>query len=281
MRFHVGMSGWTFPGWRAGFYPKGLPQKQELAFASRQVTSIEINGTFYRVQKPESFESWYKASPDGFVLSVKAPKFITHIRRLVEVESAVANFFASGLLRLKEKLGPILWQFPPNVMLKDDRFEKFLKFLPKDPAGAARVAKKHSDWMKGRSYLSAAGVPRIRHAMEFRHPSFFNRDFLQMLRAHNVAVVFAHGGDAELFTQEPTADFVYCRMHGEGKGYAKGYPQKTSKAWASALRSISGVQDAFVYFDTENKKYAPCDAQTFLGALEKPAMPRRAASRSR
>lgn len=267
MRFHVGMSGWTFPGWRGGFYPKGLAQKKELEYSSRQVTSIEINGTFYRIQKPESFQSWYEITPDDFVFSLKAPQFITHIRRLKEVETAVANFLASGMFRLKQKLGPILWQFPPSLSLKDDRFEKFIQMLPKDVASAGKLAKKHSDWMKGKTETSTKGVSPIRHAFEFRHPSFFNKDFLQFMQAHGVAIVFAHGGNKDLFVDIPTTDFVYCRMHGEGKDYKKGYPKKTLEKWAIQLKAQPNIQNAYIYFDTEAKQYAPTDAKNLLQIL--------------
>lgn len=122
----IGISGWTFPGWRGSFYPEDLPQRRELEYASRKLNSIEINGTFYSLQKPATFQNWYDQTPNDFLFSVKAPQFITHVLRLKESAEPLANFFASGLLCLKEKLGPVLWQFPPNVMLKDDRFEKFL-----------------------------------------------------------------------------------------------------------------------------------------------------------
>lgn len=267
MRHYIGMSGWTFPGWRGGFYPKGTVQKKELEFASRKVTSIEINGTFYKIQKPSTFQSWYDATPQGFVFAVKAPQYITHIRRLKEeIETPVANFFASGLFRLKEKLGPILWQFPPNMMLKDDRFEKFIKLLPKTPAAASKVSKGHSSWLKGSAETSSKQVPAIRHAFEFRHPSFFNADFLGLLRENNIAVVFAHGGDEKLYIDTPTADFVYARMQGQGKEFAKGYPKKTLQDWRKQIAGMAkiGVKEAFTYFGTEKKKYSPLDALNLI-----------------
>jgi uncharacterized protein YecE (DUF72 family) len=271
MRFFVGMSGWTFPGWRGGFYPEGLPQKKELEFSSRQVNSIEINGTFYRIQNPKIFRSWYQATPEHFIFSLKAPKFITHVRRLKEVESAVANFLASGVFCLKEKLGPLLWQFPPNVKLKDDRFEKFLKLLPHTAQAASELAKKHSSWMNDKAETSAESVPPLQHAFEFRHPSFFQPDFLQMLKAHGVAAVFATGAKPELCIETPTSPFVYCRMHGQGKEFAKGYPKKHLNAWAEKLRHLQksdGIKQAFVYFDTEAKEYAPRDALQFMKILK-------------
>jgi len=265
----VGISGWTFPGWRGTFYPEDLSQKKELSYASRQLNSIEINGTFYSLQKPETFQRWYQQAPDNFQYAVKAPQYITHIRRLKEVEEPLANFFASGLLCLKEKLGPILWQFPPNVMLKDDRFEIFLSLLPQNAKTATRLARKHGDKVEGRAHTKAEGITQIRHAFEFRHKSFLNKDFLERLRAHNVAFVFAHeGGERAPYTEEPTADFIYARLHGEGKRYKKGYPDKDLSEWASKVNQWNrkGLE-AFVYFSNEAKVYSPVGAIKLLKRL--------------
>jgi uncharacterized protein YecE (DUF72 family) len=166
-KIYIGMSGWTFDGWRGDFYPKGLSQKKELEYASQKVTSIEVNGTFYALQKPETFQRWYSETPKDFRLAIKAPQYITHIRRLKDVGSAVIRFLDSGLIHLKEKLGPVLWQFPPNMMLKDDRFEIFLKHL--------KAYKKYP----------------VRHAFEFRHKSFFNPEFIELLRKNKIALALA------------------------------------------------------------------------------------------
>ena len=181
-KIHIGMSGWTFEGWRGNFYPKGLVQRKELEYASSQVNSIEINGTFYALQKPATFQKWYDETPKDFCFSVKAPQYITHIRRVKDVKEPVCNFFASGLFCLKEKLGAILWQFPPNVTLKDDRFEKFLDLLPYNSRDASKLAQKHSSKMKGRSFVEVHADYPLRHAFEFRHPSFFNEAFFELLK---------------------------------------------------------------------------------------------------
>lgn len=272
------MSGWTYDGWRSGFYPKGLVHKKELEYASRQVNSIEINGTFYSLQKPESFQRWHDETPGDFLFSVKAPQYITHIRRLKEVEEPLANFFASGLLCLKEKMGPILWQFPPNVLLKDDRFEKFLQLLPFDSKAAGRLAKKHTDKVKGRSFTQVNGDFRVRHAFEFRNDSFMNEGFIELLREYGVAVVFAHSGLKSPYMEDVTADFIYARMHGQESKYKKGYTPATLDWLAQRVSSwTQGSQpsdaqcvtdtrpkklarDAYVYFDNEAKEAAPFDA---------------------
>lgn len=278
----VGMSGWTFEGWRGDFYPKGLSQKKELEYASRQVNSIEINGTFYSLQKPSSFQKWYEETPAGFTFSLKAPQYITHIRRLKDVEEPLANFFASGVFCLKEKLGPILWQFPPNVVLKDDRFEKFLELLPYDGMSAVKLAQKHTDKMNGRSVTEFAGRHPIRHAFEFRHLSFMNPEFVELLRKFGVAIVFGHSGDDKWpYMEDVTADFIYARMHGQEKQYKKGYPEQALSWWAERVEKwVAGGEpenaqticessapakkrDAYIYFDTEVKKFSPFDAINF------------------
>ncbi len=265
----VGMSGWTFAPWRKSFYPKGLVQKKELEYASRRLNTIEINGTFYSLQRPKSFQSWYAQTPADFVFALKAPRFITHILRLKEAEEPIANFFASGILALKEKLGPVLWQFPPNVKLKDDRFEKFVKLLPSTGVQAEKLARQHGARMEGREWTSAEGVKKVRHALEFRHPSFFNADFFALLRAYNIAIVLAHGGEDALYCEEPTADFLYARMHGEGKAFAKGYPKKSLDRFAEQLAAwTKGKRDAYVYFNTEAKVYSPHDAVHLTEALQ-------------
>lgn len=276
-KIRIGMSGWTFKGWRGDFYPKDLPQSKELEYASRKLNSIEVNGTFYGLQKPATFERWYEETPKGFYFSIKAPQYVTHVRRLKDVMEPVATFLASGLFCLKEKLGPILWQFPPNVTLKDDRFEKFLKLLPYNSKSAAGLAKKHASWLKDHALKPKGDFP-IRHAFEFRHPSFMKPEFIELLRSHGVALVFAHSGLKSPYSEDLTADFVYARMHGQEKKYSKGYPPQTLSWWAKRVTSWtqgkqptdaecisnekpkSTKRDAFIYFDTEVKQYAPQDA---------------------
>jgi uncharacterized protein YecE (DUF72 family) len=267
-RIRVGMSGWVYPSWRGSFYPKGTTQKKELEYASRKVTSIEINGTFYSLQKPESFQSWSDQTPEDFCFAVKAPQFITHVLRLKDCEEPLATFLASGLFKLGAKLGPILWQLPPNVTLKDDRFEKFFALLPHDSEAAAEISKDHSSRIDGRACTDPGGKYPIRHAFEFRHPSFQDLDFLGLMREYGLAAVMADASSKSQTYDEPTADFVYMRMHGEGPKYAKGYPPeelkiaaKKAKAWAAEGK------DVYVYFSTDEKDYSPFDAMNLLELL--------------
>src|SRR5271165_2869455 len=178
----IGISGWTYPPWRGVFYPKGLPQKRELEYATSQFSSLEINGTFYGLQKPDAFADWADRAPEDFVFSVKAPRFITHIRRLRDAERPLANFIASGLLRLGPKLGPILWQFPPFFRFDAERIEGFLRLLPHDTAAAAGLGRKHDDWMRNRAWLEVDAGRKLRHAFEIRNESFRTEAFVDLLR---------------------------------------------------------------------------------------------------
>jgi uncharacterized protein YecE (DUF72 family) len=147
----IGISGWRYPAWRGKFYPKGLPQRSELEFAASRFNSVEINGSFYSLQLPLSYQRWYSATPDDFVFAVKGGRFITHMKKLREVETPLANFFASGVLALREKLGPILWQLPPNLGYNNDRLEGFFNLLPRNTREASKLAKKHDDNLKKRA----------------------------------------------------------------------------------------------------------------------------------
>jgi uncharacterized protein YecE (DUF72 family) len=282
----VGMSGWTFAPWRGHFYPKKMVQKKELEYASRQVNSIEINGTFYSLQKPKTFQSWYDQTPEDFVFAVKAPQFITHVLRLKDSFEPLCTFLGSGLLCLKKKLGPILWQFPPNVTLKDDRFEKFIKLLPQDSNHAAELSKNHSSKIEGRAWTEAGGDYRIRHAFEFRHSSFQNRDFIEMMKAYSIAVVIADSAKKSPYFEDLTSDFVYVRMQGENLDFEKGYTDLALKemayrvkTWSSGsqvkdakcvsdLSPFPGEKDIFLYFNNDEKINSPHDAVKMIKLLK-------------
>jgi len=261
----VGVSGWTHDGWRGTFYPKGTPKTKELELASRSLDTLEINATFYALQRPKTFQEWYAKTPDAFVFSVKAPQFITHVLRLNEAEEPLSNFLASGLLCLKEKQGPILWQFPPHVTLKDDRFERFVKILPHDTRAAAALAREHGPKLKGRAWTEAGGLRPVRHAFEFRHPSFRDKDFLAMLGENGIAVVDSEGG-------APARDFVYLRLFGDED--RKTYSPAELAAWAKRIAAWKKEgRDVFAYFGGEVKDRGPFLARELREALsEAPAM---------
>ena len=285
---HIGISGWRYAPWRGDFYPDGLAQKRELQFASRAVNSIEINGSFYALQRPERYAQWYAETPDDFVFSVKAPRFITHIRRLREIEKPLANFFASGVLELKEKLGPILWQFPPNFRFDAERFEHFLALLPHDTEAAAALARQHDSHLHGHASMKAWRKKPLRHAVEIRHDSFIDVDFVRLLKRHNIALVIADTGGKWPYREDVTSDFVYLRLHGAEELYASGYSAPALKRWADRIEAwhhgkqptdahliaprlkprVRKSREVFCYFDNDIKVRAPYDARDLLQRFE-------------
>lgn len=283
----IGISGWTYVPWRGNFYPAGLPQKSELAYASRRFNALEVNGTFYSLQRPSNFQSWYEQSPSGFVFTLKGGRFLTHMRKLREPQEPLANFFAQGVLKLREKLGPILWQFPPNMPFHEDRFKQFFDLLPRDTKELARLGKKHGPQLKGRAFLEVDELRRVRHAVEFRHESFLTDRFIQLLRAHDIALVVADVASKYPTAEDVTADWVYVRLHGSRQLYASGYTPREIKAWAAKIeawhrggeprnarrialpgRSAKHGRDVFVFFDnTDVKLRAPVDARRMAEEL--------------
>jgi uncharacterized protein YecE (DUF72 family) len=282
----IGISGWRYGPWRGTFYPKGLAQRRELEYASRSLNSIEINGSFYSLQRPQNYREWYAQTPDDFVFSVKGSRYITHMLKLKNVERPLANFFAQGVLALKEKLGPILWQFPPQMGFNPQRFETFFKLLPRDTEAAAALAKGHDERLKGRSWTKADARRPIRHAVEIRHPSFETPQFIELLRRHNIALVFADTAGRWPYAEDVTSDFIYARLHGDEELYVSGYGDaaldwwaERLKAWRAALeppdaRRISPKaakkakgRDVYVYFDNDVKVRAPFDAINLAARL--------------
>jgi uncharacterized protein YecE (DUF72 family) len=276
----IGISGWTYVPWRGTFYPKKLKQREELAYASRQLNSIEINGTFYSLQKPKSFATWYAQTPHDFVFSVKGPRFITHIRRLKDADSAMANFFASGILQLEEKLGPILWQLPPNFQFDAEKINAFFELLPRDTIAAAKMAKNHDAFLKGRTWTQVQEARPLRYAMEVRHESFRTPEFVKILRKHHVALCIAETAGKWPFMEDITADFLYIRLHGDEQIYVSGYTEKALDRWAAKIEvwrkggepetservlDLSPPKrksrDVFVYFDNDVKVRSPVDAK--------------------
>ena len=280
----IGISGWTYPPWRGIFFPEGLPQKRELEYASRQVNSIEINGTFYSLQRPKSFKAWHDATPDDFVFSIKGNRFLTHITRLKEPKLPLANFMASGVLELGKKLGPFLWQFPPSFTYDRPLLEAFFKLLPRDMEQAATLAHEHEDRMKGRTALTPKADIPLRHAIEIRHRSFESEDFIDLLREYQVAIVVADTAGKWPVIENVTSDFIYLRLHGDKKLYVSGYTEEALTEWSKKIdRWLKGGSPrearklaadpppkksgraVYAYFDNDVKVHAPFDAIS-LGA---------------
>ena len=265
----IGISGWIYPPWRGVFYPKGLTQKRELEYASRTFNSIEINGSFYSLQRPESYQSWHDATPDDFVFAVKGGRFITHMKKLKEVEAPLANFLASGLLKLKQKLGPILWQFPPGFAFNEQRFDTFFAMLPRSTADAARIARRHDARMAGRAFTRTDADRPMRHAVEIRHESFRDPRFLALLRKHRIALVVADTAGKWPLIDEITTDFMYARLHGDQELYVSGYSPEALDTWAGRVKKWQRRQcDVYVYFDNDAKVKAPFDALQLAARLQ-------------
>lgn len=283
----IGIAGWTYPPWRGVFYPEKLAHKRELSYASNTFRSIEVNGTFYSLQRPSSFLRWAAETPDDFVFSLKGPRYLTHIRRLKDAEEPLANFFSSGVLGLGPKLGPILWQLPPSFRFQPELMESFLQLLPHNTEDAATLARKHDERMDGRSLTETGLTKPLRHAMEVRNQSFAVPEFIAMLRKHRVALVCADTVEWPRM-MDLTTDFVYCRLHGSEELYASGYTEDALDAWAersakwahgsepadaekvSTTKPVARKsRDVFVYFDNDLKVRAPFDAQSLRRRVER------------
>ena len=263
----IGISGWTYAPWRKVFYPEGLRQKDELEYAASKMTSIEINGSFYSLQRPESYQGWRERTPEGFVFAVKGGRFITHMKKLADVDAPLANFFASGPLALGEKLGPVLWQLPPTLGFDAERLESFFDRLPRTTTAAAALGARHDERVAGRSYLDVTAEQEIRHAVEVRHDSFLAPEFLSLLRKHGIGLVVADTAGKWPLIREVTADFAYVRLHGDTELYASGYSDTALDEWAALMRGwAEGGADVYAYFDNDMKVRAPFDA---MGLIER------------
>jgi uncharacterized protein YecE (DUF72 family) len=283
----VGISGWRYPGWRGTFYPPELAQRRELEYVGSKLDTVELNGSFYSLQTPSSFRRWRGETPDGFVFAVKGSRFVTHMKKLRDVETPLANFFASGVLLLGPKLGPFLWQFPEGWRFNAERFDTFLRLLPKTASHAAELAKHHDHRLDGRSWTEAEVEMPLRHAFEVRSPSCFCAEFAELLRAHRAALVFADTAGRWPYAEELTADFVYLRLHGAEELYASGYGDEQLSWWAQRIRTWAAgreppdavrltdtpaprrARDVYVYFDNDAKVRAPFDAMRLAERLRR------------
>ncbi|HWA74029.1 MAG TPA: DUF72 domain-containing protein [Polyangiaceae bacterium] len=241
----------------------------ELKFASERFTTIELNGSFYSLQRPSSYLRWYSETPADFLFSVKGGRFITHMKRLKGAESALANFFASGLLRLGEKLGPILWQLPPALSFDAGRLRDFFELLPRTTLEAARTAAAHEPWLEGRVSVEAIHVAPLRHTLEVRHESFLSDASLALLEEYSVAACIADSAGRFPQLDAVTADFVYVRLHGAKQLYTSGYSAKELRVWAERIQGwLASARDVYVYFDNDVKVRAPFDAANLERILQ-------------
>jgi uncharacterized protein YecE (DUF72 family) len=265
-RVRVGISGWRYPAWRGDFYPKGLPQRRELEYAASQLTSIEINGSFYSLQRPTSYTAWRQQTPDGFVFAVKGPRYVSHLKRLRDVDLPLANFFASGVLALGPALGPVLWQLPESLRFDADVLDAFLARLPRTTIAAAELATRHDGKVPDDRALTTVDEERpLRYALEFRSATFANSEAYDVLRRHGVTTVYADTAGRWPKVDEDTGEVRYVRLHGDRELYASGYTDGALDRWASRCRAwAESGQDVFLYFDNDMKGYAPHDAMRLI-----------------
>jgi uncharacterized protein YecE (DUF72 family) len=285
----IGISGWRYEPWRGVFYPRDLAQWRELQFASRAFPTIEINGSFYSLQHPASYQTWYEQTPADFVFAIKGGRYITHMLRLRNCERAMANFFASGIFNLREKIGPFLWQFPPQFRYDEERFENFFNMLPRNMKGALGLARKRDSRMTGRCRLAVDCDRPLRHAVEIRHESFIDERFVRQLRRHSVALVVADTAGRWPLYEDVTSDFIYVRLHGDSELYVSGYTDEALDRWAARIRAWAAggeppdakriakdaappkrSRDVYCYFDNDVKVRAPIDAQNLTRKLGLP-----------
>ena len=259
-RVRVGVSGWRYPEWRGSFYPKGLAQKSELAFMASQFDTVELNGSFYSLQAPASYRRWRQTVPADFVFAVKGSRFITHMKALRDVDTALANFFASGLLGLGSAFGPVLWQLPARAVFDAEKLENFLRLLPRSTDEAASLARHHDHRLKNRALLHAESSRRIRHAFEPRHESFRCKEATHLLEKYDIALVVSDGAKTFPLFDTITTDFTYVRLHGDKDLYMSRYTSRALDAWAAKIERWKTAGDVYVYFDNTAKVHAPSDA---------------------
>jgi uncharacterized protein YecE (DUF72 family) len=271
-RIRVGISGWRYRAWRGDFYPDGLRQKDELRYAAERLGTIEVNGSFYSLQRPTSYAAWSEAVPDDCVLAVKGGRYITHMKKLIDVESALANFFASGVLALGDKLGPVLWQLPEVLAFDAERMTTFFDLLPRTTAEAADLAERHDDKLPDERSLTTPIVPGerpVRHVLEFRHPSFCEPEALDLLRQHDIGCVVADTAGHWVEADAVTSDVVYVRLHGDVDLYTSGYSPEALDRWAERCLAWAQEADVYVYLDNDARGHAPWDALALQARVQR------------
>src|SRR3954447_657217 len=271
-QIRIGISGWTYAGWRGDFYPKGLQHRRELEYAAERLTAIEINGSFYSLQRPSSYARWHDETPDDFVFAVKGGRFITHMKRLVDIDAPLANFFASGVLALRRKLGPILWQLPERLAFDAAVLDSFLSRLPRSTTEAAALAERHDDRLSGDRLLTTVSEDRpLRHAVEPRSRTFDDERFFDLLHRYDVSCVVADTAGRWPLLDRVTTDLSYVRLHGDAELYTSGYTDAALDRWAARCTQwAADGQDVFVFFDNDVKGFAPHDAMALIEKVNGP-----------
>jgi uncharacterized protein YecE (DUF72 family) len=268
----IGVSGWRYPRWRGDFYPEGLVQRRELEYVGSRMSSVEINGSFYSLLRPSTYQAFAAQTPEDFRFAVKGSRYITHLRRLAGAETALANFFGSGVLALGEKLGPLLWQLPPNLQYDEELLAHFFEQLPRSVQQIAHLAKHHDEKLRpDRRLLETSVDGPVRHALEVRHPSFCGDRVGDFLREHDVALVVSDSPHKWPLLEKDTSSFMYVRLHGHAKLYASGYDAAQLDLWADKARGwLDQGLDVYAYFDNDSLGRAPHDAVALLERLTRP-----------
>lgn len=287
-KIRVGLSGWDHDGWAGEFYPDDLPRNARLGYVAEHFDTVEVNGSFYSLLKASTYRSWYEETPRGFRFAVKGSRFITHLKKLTDVRLALANFMASGVLALDEKLGPILWQLPERHVFDEDRLASFVDLLPRTTKEAFALADEHDDRVPEPFVGKDETMPnhRIRHVLEPRNESFFALEPVGVLRKAGVALAVSHAGDWKM-REELTAGFVYIRLHGAPDTYHSGYSGEALEGWARKIGSWAAGEephdavritdrtpparkgrDVYVYFDNDAEARAPFDARALMDRID-------------
>ena len=260
----IGLSGWSYRHWRSRFYPEGLPASRQLEYIAARFNTVEINRTFYSLVKPAWFRRLRDHTPSDFQFAVKGSRFITHMKKLSGVEVALANFFASGLLELGERLGPILWQLPATFPLDLARLEAFFQLLPRSHQAIADLADMHN--RDGIEVVQPQADSLVRHALEVRHPRCLSKEAMELAARFDVCLAASHSSRWP-YIEQPTTDFMYFRLHGPEALYASSYTEDQLRAWAGRLSSwqvsdavVGKSFDVYIYFDNDEKAHAPRNA---------------------
>ncbi|MEV7633406.1 DUF72 domain-containing protein [Microbacterium sp. NPDC089318] len=260
-RIRVGTSGWRYRSWRGDFYPRGLVQRAELGYIGEQFSTVELNGSFYSLQRPQSYLRWRAAVPDDFTFAVKGSRYISHMLRLRDAHTELANFFSSGVLALGPTLGPILWQLPERQEFDPEVLDAFLTHLPRSTAEARALGRRHDERMAGRTWLEEVDDRPLRYALEPRSDTFDDPALYEILNRHGVALTVADTAGRWPQFEPGDADLVYVRLHGASELYASGYTAEELEEWAGRCLSwASSSRDVFVYFDNDIRGHAPHDA---------------------
>ncbi|MEV7620883.1 DUF72 domain-containing protein [Microbacterium sp. NPDC089321] len=259
----VGTSGWRYRSWRGDFYPDGLVQRAELTYIGEHFSTVELNGSFYSLQRPQSYLRWRAAVPDDFVFAVKGSRYISHMLRLRDAGTALANFFASGVLALGPTLGPILWQLPERQRFERDVLEAFLAGLPRTTSEARALAERHDERMRGRAWLEGVDERPLQYALEPRSETFDDSAVTEILNRHGVALAVADTAGRWPQFEPGDADLVYVRLHGASELYTSGYSADELQTWAGRCRRWAAAgdgRDVWVYSDNDARGHAPHDA---------------------